>query len=227
MSTYVLMRLLESAPHRYDRGIQILTFGHVGRAYDRLVRQISPGQRVLDIGCGTGALTLRAAARGASVRGIDRDAEMLAIARERMAQEHLEDRVELADEGVAELDAEPAAGYDVVMSGLCFSELSPDELRYTLTQVRRMLQPGGLLLVADEVLPSGFVARLFYRVVRAPMVVLTYLLTQQTTHAARRLADRLNDVGLAVIDEQRSLLGSFTCLVARRQDDPAAPAAAT
>ena len=73
MSTYVLMRILESTPRRYDVGIQLLTFGAVGRAYDLLAGQLSPHERVLDIGCGTGALAIRAALRGARVTGIDVD----------------------------------------------------------------------------------------------------------------------------------------------------------
>jgi 2-polyprenyl-3-methyl-5-hydroxy-6-metoxy-1,4-benzoquinol methylase len=71
MSAYVLMRILESAPSRYDRGISILTFGRLGEAYDRLALYILSGQQVLDLGSGTGALALRAAQRGARVKGID------------------------------------------------------------------------------------------------------------------------------------------------------------
>ena len=71
MSTYVLMRILESAPRRYDLGIRLLTLTRLDKAYDRLAGYIERGQRVLDLGCGTGALTLRAAQRGAKVKGID------------------------------------------------------------------------------------------------------------------------------------------------------------
>jgi len=48
------MRLLESAPARYDRDIRLLTLGQVERAYDRLTAHIQPGWQVLDLGTGTG-----------------------------------------------------------------------------------------------------------------------------------------------------------------------------
>ena len=97
MSTYVLMRILESAPHRYDLGIRLLTLGSVDRAYDRLVRPVEAGHRVLDVGCGTGALALRAARRGARVRGIDVSPEMLEIAAERARRAGVAERIELVE----------------------------------------------------------------------------------------------------------------------------------
>ena len=73
MSTYVLMRILESAPRRYDLGMRLLTLGRLEGAYDRLASQVEAGQDVLDLGCGTGALALRAARRGARVKAVDVD----------------------------------------------------------------------------------------------------------------------------------------------------------
>ena len=55
--------------------------GKYNAAYDRLISHIKRGQNVLDIGCGTGALTLRAANKGARVKGIDLNAQMLEIAK--------------------------------------------------------------------------------------------------------------------------------------------------
>ena len=137
MSTYVLMRILESAPRRYDLGMRLLTLGSIGRAYDRLASHVEGGDEVLDVGCGTGALALRAARRGAWVKAIDVDPRMLEAARDRARAAGLEDSVELSEMGVAELGGEEPDRYDAVTSGLCLSELSPDELRYTLRQLAR------------------------------------------------------------------------------------------
>jgi len=95
MSTYVLMRILESVPSRYDKGIRILTLGQLDKSYDRLISNIKSGQTVLDIGCGTGALTLRAAVKGATVKGIDVSPYMLEIARKRASEANLEENIEL------------------------------------------------------------------------------------------------------------------------------------
>ena len=216
MSLYVLMRLLESAPGRYDAGIRLLTGGRLERAYDRLTAPIRPGQRVLDIGCGTGALTLRAAQQGARVKGIDIDPEMLAIARRRATQAGVDERVEWQESGVAELDHEPAKTYDVVMSGLCLSELSEDEFDYTLAEVRRLLKSGGLLLVADEVRPRGRFWRGLHALLRTPLVALTYLITRQTTHPVADLPEKLTAAGFRVESQRFSRTGGFVELVARK-----------
>jgi demethylmenaquinone methyltransferase/2-methoxy-6-polyprenyl-1,4-benzoquinol methylase len=216
VSTYVLMRILESAPHRYDLGMRLLTFGGVERAYDRLAARVEPGQRALDVGCGTGALALRMARRGAQVKAIDLSAGMLELAERRAREAGLGDRIALVEMGVAELDREAADSYAVVASGLCFSELSDDELAYTLAQAHRILAPGGLLLVADEVAPSGRLARLLRGVIRAPLSALAWLVTQQTTHAVRHLAERIAAAGFEIESLRRSGLGDFLEIVARR-----------
>jgi ubiquinone/menaquinone biosynthesis C-methylase UbiE len=217
MSTYILMRILESAPRRYELGIRLLTLGCLDKAYDRLASRIDRGQRVLDLGCGTGALTLRAARQGAKIKGIDINAQMLEIAGQRVREAGLTDTVNLMEMGVAELDSEETESYNAVMSGLCFSELSEHELTYTLKQAVRILRPGGLLLVADETKPRNPLSRLIHSLIRAPLVVFTYLITQQTTHAVADLSDKLTGAGLSVVSVDSSFLGSFSTFVARKR----------
>ncbi|MBI4518898.1 MAG: hypothetical protein HY699_24145 [Deltaproteobacteria bacterium] len=60
MSTYVYMRLLESAPNRYDASIRLLPLGRVTSLYAAAADAAVAGLeslRVLELGCGTGNLT--------------------------------------------------------------------------------------------------------------------------------------------------------------------------
>ena len=195
--------------------MRLLTFGSLGRAYDRLASRVQDGHRVLDLGCGTGALTLRAAGRGADVTAMDVNAQMLEIARQRARAAGLAEKIDFREMGIAELGGEPSASYDVVMSGLCFSELSEDEIRYALKQIRRVLKAGALLLIADEVKPPDLVRRMIHALSRAPLVVLAYVVTQQTTHAVENLAEKVTQAGFWIESTRSNTLGSFVELAAR------------
>jgi ubiquinone/menaquinone biosynthesis C-methylase UbiE len=219
VSTYILMKVLESAPSRYDRGIRLLTLGSVDRAYDRLAALVKADERVLDIGCGTGALALRAARHGALVKGIDVNAQMIEIAQQRADTAGLSARIDLCEMGVAELDAEAAQHYDVVTSGLCLSELTPGERAYALEQAYRVLKPEGLLLLADEVVPARILKRLLHGLIRLPLVAITYLLTQTTTRAVRDLPEQVRAAGFEIQSTRRSGLGSFVELIAQEPGD--------
>lgn len=212
------MKLLESAPFRYDTGIRILTLGNIDKAYDRLISHVKAYQRVLDIGCGTGALTLRAAQKRAEVKGIDINPQMLEIAKKRAAERDLEPKIEFCEIGVAELADEETESYAVVMSGLCFSELSEDELIYTLKAVKRILKPGGILLIGDEVIPQSILKRVIHRLIRFPLAILTYLLTQTTTRSLNKLPQKIKEVGLLIESVRLNKMENFIELVARKEN---------
>lgn len=216
MSTYVFMKVLESAPSRYDRGIRILTFGRVDAAYDRVTSCIEQGQLVLDIGCGTGALTLRAATAGAHVVGIDINPQMLDVARTRVEAADLADNVEFREQGVVELSNETADRYDVVMSGLCFSELTENEQAYALGQAVRILRPGGLLVIADETRPRSFFKSCLHWLIRIPLTVITYILTQTTTRPVRDLPAKVTETEFITESVKYNWLGNFIEMVARK-----------
>ncbi len=215
MSTFILMKILESAPSRYDQGIYILTLGKLDKVYDRLTSHIKKGQTILDLGCGTGALTLRAAQKGAKVKGIDINAQMLEIAQKQVIKKNLLQNINLCEMGVAELETEKSDSYDMVMSGLCFSELSEDESIFTLKEVKRLLKPGGSLHVADEVRPKNILKRILNGIVKFPLVIITYIITQTTIHSIENLPEKIKESGLLIESVRLNNMENFIEVVAK------------
>ena len=173
MSTYVLMKVLESTPERYDRGIRILSGGAIESVYAEIARRAAaPGRRVLDLGCGTGGVTLACAAAGARVIGIDRDPAMLDVARDKIGAAGLGERVELLELGAMEIeDRFPPGSFDAIVSCLMLSELAEEEQGYVLRTARSRLRAGGRLVVADEVRARAAAARFWQLCAGCPQVV--------------------------------------------------------
>lgn len=101
-----------------------------GKALVRLLDP-RPGERVLDLGCGDGVLTMEIAARGAHVLGVDRSPELVEAARARGLEVRLIDARHL--EFHSEFDA---AFSNAVLHWI----LEPDEV---IAGVKRALKPGG------------------------------------------------------------------------------------
>jgi demethylmenaquinone methyltransferase/2-methoxy-6-polyprenyl-1,4-benzoquinol methylase len=218
MSSYIYMKILESRPKRYDRGIAILSLGKSEKAKKRLVADnVQSGDRVLEIGCGTGTMAILAAQKGAEVFGFDVSGPMLEVARKKVGGAGLSKTIELVEMGVSGMDRLPDGGYDLVMSTLVFSELSPDEQNYALRHAHRTLRPGGRLAIADEARPRSFGKRLLHGAVRIPLLVVTFALTQTTTRAVVGLSERVAQAGFRIIKEERSSLDSFLYLTAVKE----------
>lgn len=108
------------------------------------------GQRVLDVGCGTGNL-LRATGkrhRDVELFGVDPDLKMLARAERKLRRAGLRAKL---DKGFAQELAFPDASFDVVFSSLMLHHLDTPSKDEMLAEVHRVLRPGGVLVLADAV----------------------------------------------------------------------------
>ncbi|MEU5182611.1 class I SAM-dependent methyltransferase [Streptomyces longwoodensis] len=163
---------------------------------DRL-RAWLPGRPadVLDLGCGTGSLSLLAAEQGHRVTGVDSSARMLGLARAKLAGR---DAVFLRGDAAA-----PPVGerrFDVVLVRHVLWTL-PDPAR-VLRHWRALLRPGGRFVLVEGV--WGTVDP-----VGVPADRLTALLAPLVDHACvERLSDDARLWGRAVTDERYAVLGA-------------------
>lgn len=219
VSSFAFMKILESTPERYDRGIEILSRGRIADVYQKIAElACKAGGTVLDLGCGTGNAAVACADRGASVTAIDINAGMLEIAGRKIAERGLADRIELLEIGVAEIEKKfGEARFDAVVSCLAFSELSIAEQSYAVSASYRVLKPGGILIVADEAFPEGKLRRLLHRVAHAPVRLIAYILTQSSTRPLDNPVPDLEKAGFIHIEPTRMWNGSFMIIRARKE----------
>jgi ubiquinone/menaquinone biosynthesis C-methylase UbiE len=133
----------------------------------RLIEQarIRSGQRVLDLGCGTGTLTvmIKQAHPNSEVSGLDGDPQILEIARHKAAQAGASITF---DEGMAYQLPYPDASFDRVLSSMVFHHLTTQDKEKSLAEIYRILKPDGELHLADFGEPQGFYAKMVSSLMR-------------------------------------------------------------
>jgi ubiquinone/menaquinone biosynthesis C-methylase UbiE len=146
-----------AAPRFYDIFANIFFFGRRQATFRSLIAAagVQPGQRVLDVGCGTGyfaRLLARSVGPRGLVVGVDASPEMIDYAsRQAIVQPAGTCQFQV---GAAESLAFPDQHFDLVVSSLFIHHLPADLQLTALREMRRVLRPGGALLLADARIPT-------------------------------------------------------------------------
>ena len=135
----------------YDLQANVITLGRVRRLRALTVHNamLQPGENVLDVGCGTGGVAIPAKLRvgkNGGVSGIDPSPEMIGVARRKAERAGLEIDFRV---GVIESLPFPDETFDAVTSSLMMHHLPKDVQLKGLAEIKRVLKPGGRLLIAD------------------------------------------------------------------------------
>jgi len=155
----------------YDRIIALHSRDKSARLREFLLEKsgVAPGDKLLDICTGTGAVALKAgqvlANSGVAV-GVDFSRGMLEKASQKAVHSGLKVYFVLADTAALPF---PSGAFDVVTCSHAMYELSPETRQATLAEVRRVLVPGGVFIMMEHMQPSKPLIRFLYQVRLASM----------------------------------------------------------
>jgi ubiquinone/menaquinone biosynthesis methyltransferase len=151
-------RLFSTIADRYDLITVLLSYGRDRQWKERLVGRaaIDPSTRALDLACGTGDIAFALAARGARTIGLDITLRMVELAR-RKPFDGLPPRFLVGD-----MMALPFgdASFDVVTTG--YGIRNVPAIASALSEIHRVLRPGGVLLSLDFNRPRQPIVRFVY-----------------------------------------------------------------
>jgi demethylmenaquinone methyltransferase/2-methoxy-6-polyprenyl-1,4-benzoquinol methylase len=169
-------RLFDAGAPHYDAVVD-WGFLRSGSSYRRWTQQrhgVRPGHRLLDVACGTGLMAAEAAKILGTAEGItclDPSAGMLAVARAKLNAHFVLGRAEqlpFADNS-----------FDFLTMGYALRHVT--SLEQTFAEFRRVLKPGGKILILEATKPAGRVGAFFFRLYFGKIYpFLTRLLTRST-----------------------------------------------
>lgn len=153
--------MFNSIASKYDRMNHGMSLG-IDRLWRRrfvrrLDRHLPPESSILDLACGTGDLTLALSCKGHLVTGLDISEDMMEIGRQKCQKLDPQPRFVL---GSAETIPFPDASFDAV--AIAFGLRNFDHRTDCLSEIHRVLKPGGRLAVLDFSIPKNRLWRALY-----------------------------------------------------------------
>lgn len=190
----------------YDRVVRYTTRERRFKSMLLEAASIQDTESVLDIGCGTGTLLVTIANRApaAKLTGLDADPSILAIADQKLSAKRI--ACELVESRSTDMPFADAS-FDHVVSTLFFHHLTAADKQATISEIHRVLRPGGSVHIADWGRPTGIFQRLaFY-----PVQLLDGFATTDE-HVQGKLTTRFDDGGFNDVNDIAHLQTIFGTL---------------
>lgn len=163
---------MEKIVGSYDSYMKRVTLGREQALREMTVdlAQVKPGDAVLEIGCGTGSLSLAARRRvgpTGEVFGIDQIPGMVAASQHKAAQAN--EKITFQQGGIDKLPF-PENRFDVVLCSFMIFHMSEETRRKGIAEIQRVLKPQGRLLVLDMAAPARPVQKVIARLLFGGML---------------------------------------------------------
>lgn len=197
----------------YDTIVWLFSFGQA-QAFRKTtieLAQIESGDKVLDVGCGTGDLTLAAKAVAGptgEVYGTDAAPEMIKIAQKKAAQAGVEVTFQV---DLVERMTFSDNQFDIVLSSLMMHHLPDDLKREGLAEIYRVLKPGGRLLIVEiESSNQSFFGRL------SDLIVLLHGGHTAMANNAKKLVPLMEAVGFTAVETGQTKFRSISFVAGKK-----------
>lgn len=213
MLIYGLMKYIEKIPARYDKMMNILTFGGHRRSQKLILSEVKPGSKVLDIGCGSGTLAVECARAGAIVTAVDSSPQMLSLLKSKIKNTPLEKKIKIIECGSA------SAGvilknekFDLIIMSMMLGELSFVVRKKTIQTAAELLGPEGRIVICDELWPRNFLLSAVYHFLFWIFFIPNFILTRTLIMPVKGLIDDLNSAGLTIEKKSNLFYGIISIL---------------
>jgi len=184
----------------YDKAVRPLDRWFLARLRAATLRYLPEGARILELGAGTGLNFVFYPTNTVGVAS-EPSAGMLRIASEKSRP----DKVRLVQSCAEQLPFNNGS-FDAAFATLVFCSVAhPDEV---FNELRRVVKPGGTVLLLEHVRPSGLLGPVFdlLNLITVPLF---------DDHFNRRTADAAQAAGLKVVKVEKSLLGIINLIACR------------
>lgn len=189
-------QMFDAIAPAYDFMNNAMTFGMCrawrNSALRRLLRASGEPGRMLDLACGTGDVTFRLAqmAPGAEVVGADLSGGMLEVARRKLSERHpdLKDRIVFTQADALHLPYGDDS-FDVIT--IAYGVRNFENLKAGLSEMRRVLRPGGVLCVLELCEPRNLPMRLGYKFYTKAIIPVLGRLVSRDTRAYSYLPESI------------------------------------